>query len=138
MDERPEYASPPCWQHEIEDAPPRLRWKRVYEEPSEEDGFRVFIDRLWPRGLRKQDLKMDAWMKEIAPSPALRRWFGHRPERWDEFRRRYQVELGVCGNALRPLIEKARETPVTFLIAAKDPVHNHAVALIGYLRQTLH
>lgn len=135
MNERPAYASPPCWQHEIEDAPPQVRWKRVYEAPSKEDGFRVLIDRLWPRGLKKQDLELDAWMKEIAPSPALRQWFGHRAERWEEFRRRYRAELDHGGDALRPLIEKVRETPVTLLIAAKDPAHNHAVVLVEYLRK---
>ncbi len=135
MTKKPEYASPPCWQHEVEDAPPCLRWKRVYEEPSPEDGFRVLIDRLWPRGVKKENLKMDAWMKEIAPSADLRRWFGHRPERWAEFRRRYQAELRDHGDALRPLLEQAAKTPVTLLTGTKDPTHNHAIVLIAFLRK---
>jgi|GEM_PF-37654 len=140
MSDRPEYASPACWLHEFDDldAPHPLRWRRVYDAPSPEDGYRVFIDRLWPRGIKKEALAMDAWAKDVAPSPALRKWFGHRPERWAEFCRRYRAELDGRGDLLRTLAIKTRDRPVTFLIAARQPVHNHAVALLAYLRDKFH
>lgn len=129
-----QYASPPCWLHEFEDnEAPHLRWKRVYEKPSPDDGCRVLIDRLWPRGLSKKTLALDAWIKDIAPSAALRKWFGHRPARWHEFRRRYHSELRHSGKLIEPLLERARQGPVTLLISARDGVHNHAVALLEYL-----
>jgi uncharacterized protein YeaO (DUF488 family) len=106
-----------------------VRLKRVYEPPSPEDGVRVLIDRLWPRGLRKADAAVERWMKDIAPSAELRRWFGHDPERWQEFRRRYTGELRGRSPELDELRELARHRPVTLLFGARDEDHNDAVVL---------
>ena len=107
--------------------------KRVYEPPADADGTRVLVDRLWPRGLTKQRAAVDVWLKEIAPSPGLRKWFGHEPSRWKEFETRYRAELdnnGAAVDSLRQLIHKG---PVTLLYGAHDEAHNDAVALRGYL-----
>lgn len=110
----------------------KIAIKRAYEPLAASDGRRVLIDRLWPRGVSKAEAKLDAWMKEVAPSDALRRWFGHQPERWAEFRRRYRAELkdnpGVA--ALRKL---AAEGPLTLVYGAKDEAHNDAVVLAELL-----
>ena len=111
--------------------PRQIRLKRVYDPPAPEDGKRVLVDRLWPRGLAKDKAAVDLWLKEAAPSAELRRWFGHRPERWDEFRRRYEAELDRNRAALQPLREG--EGTMTLLYAARDPEHNNAVALARYL-----
>ena len=110
-----------------------IRSKRVYDEPAAEDGKRILVDRLWPRGLAKEKLACDLWLKEIAPSPDLRRWFGHVPERWEEFRRRYRAELDRRPELVAQLLEQARKTPVTLLYAARDEVHNQAVVLRDFL-----
>jgi len=106
-----------------------LRTKRVYEQPSDEDGFRVLVDRLWPRGLTREAARIDFWAKEVAPSDYLRRWFGHDAAKWDEFRRRYKQQLD--GNeeldVLRTVVREKDD--VTFVFAAKDEHHNNAVAL---------
>ena len=116
-----------------------IRLKRVYDAPSPDDGVRVLVDRLWPRGLKRATAKIDVWLKEVAPSDELRKWFGHDVERWPAFRKRYRAELAknpkVVG--LRQLM-KGRK-PLTLLFAAKDQEHNNAVALKDYLglrRQT--
>lgn len=102
--------------------------KRIYEPADEDDGLRVLVDRLWPRGVAKAAAHVDVWMKEIAPSPDLRRWFDHRAERWEAFRRRYRDEL--AGNpAVAELRRLAGDADATLLYAAKDQAHNHALVL---------
>jgi uncharacterized protein YeaO (DUF488 family) len=107
--------------------------KRTYDPPARGDGRRFLVERLWPRGMKKEALAMDAWMKDVAPSAALRTWFGHRPERWEQFRRRYWKELDAHPSAWKPLEEAAKRGPVTFLYSARDTEHNGAVALREYL-----
>jgi uncharacterized protein YeaO (DUF488 family) len=107
--------------------------KRVYDEPAPDDGYRVLVDRLWPRGLSKQKAQLDEWIKELGPSTELRKWFGHDPARWDEFRRRYHVELDGAADLWRPLLERARTQRVCLLFGAHDAEHNQAVALREYL-----
>ena len=108
--------------------------KRVYEMPDEADGQRVLVDRLWPRGVAKKDAALTLWLKEIAPSDDLRKWFGHEPERWAEFQKRYRAELDANGEAVEQLRGLLREGKVTLLYGAHDEAHNNAVALMGYLR----
>jgi len=104
--------------------------KRIYEPATEKDGCRILVDRLWPRGLKKEAAHIDEWMKEIAPSDALRKWFGHKPEHWAEFEKRYQAELAKKKELLQTLrgMERKRGT-VTLLFGAKDEEHNQAVVL---------
>ena len=106
-----------------------LQIKRAYLPPSAEDGVRVLVDRLWPRGLRKSEAAIDHWLKDLAPSTELRRWFGHDPRRWEEFRRRYAAELASRADLLDELREIAREKPVTLVFAARDELQNQAVVL---------
>lgn len=103
--------------------------KRAYLPPSPEDGVRVLVDRLWPRGVRKTDAAIDRWLREVAPSTELRRWFGHAPSRWEEFRRRYKAELSRNTALLTELRTIARERRVTLVYAARDELHNEAVVL---------
>ena len=110
----------------------RISIKRIYEPPSPADGRRILVDRLWPRGVSKANARLDSWMKDIAPSTELRRWFDHRPERWPEFRRRYIYELKE-NPALSTLRELAADRPVTLLYAAKDEAHNEAAVLAELL-----
>ncbi len=110
-------------------APERIRLKRAYEPPAADDGARILVDRLWPRGVRKADARIDTWMKEIAPSTALRRWFGHDPARWQEFRTRYLAELRRHSEDLDRLRALAQRGPVTLVFAARDERHNDAVVL---------
>ena len=110
-----------------------LRIKRVYEPRARGDGERILVDRLWPRGLSKQAAAVDRWMKELGPSHALRKWFGHDPKRWPEFRRRYVAELRAQGAALTALARKSRARAVTLLFAAHDGDHNNAVVLKGVI-----
>lgn len=107
--------------------------KRAYEPPAPEDGRRFLVERLWPRGLRKADLRLDGWLKEVAPSPELRRWFGHDPEKWPEFKRRYFGELRKHEDALAPLRAASRGGPVTLVYGSRDTEHNAAVALREYV-----
>src|SRR5690606_4840134 len=112
----------------------RLRVKRVYDPPAPDDGLRVLVDRLWPRGLKKEDARIDLWLKEVAPSAELRRWFGHDPSRWDEFRRRYAAELRANPAVLEELRASLRGRGVaTLLFAARDAERNNAVALKALL-----
>lgn len=113
----------------------RICVKRIYDPPRPQDGLRFLVDRLWPRGLKKEACHLDDWLKELAPSTALRRWFGHDPARWQEFQRRYFAELDERPDACRTLAEQARKKTVTLLYAARDPEHNHALALKTYLEQ---
>lgn len=110
-----------------------IRVKRVYEPHEPDDGKRFLVERLWPRGVRKEALALDGWLKDVAPSDALRRWFGHDPARWGEFRRRYTAELDARPAAWQPLLEAAEDGPVTLLFSARDTEHNNAVALRAYL-----
>ena len=103
--------------------------KRVYDPPAPRDGMRVLVDRLWPRGLAKADAHVDLWLKDIAPSSALRQWFGHDPARWEAFQRRYAAELDGRAEAFDRLAALVRTRRVTLLFAAKDLAHNHALAL---------
>ncbi|HEY2482056.1 MAG TPA: DUF488 domain-containing protein [Caulobacteraceae bacterium] len=111
---------------------PSLRIKRVYEPRSDADGRRILVDRLWPRGLSKHDLKDVLWVRDVGPSAELRKWFGHKPERWDEFRRRYFAELR-SNAAVKTVKDLIRQGPVTLLYGARDEVHNQAAALVEYL-----
>jgi len=110
-----------------------FRLKRAYEPAERADGFRVLVERLWPRGLSKQRAKLDLWLKDVAPSPALRKWFGHDPKKWYEFRKRYRDELKTQSGALDLLSRKARKGSVTLVYGSKDEEHNAAVALKEYL-----
>ena len=110
-----------------------LNAKRVYEPPERTDGNRFLVERLWPRGMKKEALTMNAWLKDVAPSDALRRWFAHDAAKWNEFRRRYFAELRDRGEALRPIVEAVELGNVTLLYSARDTEHNNAVALKGYL-----
>ena len=106
-----------------------IRIKRAYEPPSSADGTRVLVDRLWPRGLKKTDAHVAQWLKEVAPSNELRKWFGHDPARWEEFRRRYKTELTAKGDLLGELRELAKQGPLTLVYSAHDEAHNQAVVL---------
>ena len=110
-----------------------LKLKRIYDEPAPEDGFRVLVDRLWPRGVSKEEAQIDLWLGGIGPSPSLRKWFNHDPARWDEFLDRYFAELDEQPELVTELFQKATAAPITLLYAAKDVQHNHAVALKMYL-----
>ncbi|HKN30388.1 MAG TPA: DUF488 domain-containing protein [Roseiarcus sp.] len=116
---------------------PDLRIKRAYDPPDKDDGARVLVDRLWPRGLRKEKAALTLWLKEIAPSPELRTWFGHDPARWTEFSRRYRAELAHNDEAVVRLADLSRRGPLTLLYAAHDAEHNDAVVLAAYLRDHL-
>jgi uncharacterized protein YeaO (DUF488 family) len=115
-----------------------VRVSRVYDPPDLEDGIRILVDRLWPRGLRREEARVDEWLKELAPSDQLRRWFGHDPDRWEEFRARYWEELPQHPEAVARLCSLAQKQRVTLLFAARDSHHNNAVALAEYLRRCLH
>jgi uncharacterized protein YeaO (DUF488 family) len=112
-----------------------IRIKRTYDQPTSADGRRILVDRLWPRGMTKEALAMDAWLKDVTPSPGLRQWFGHRPERWDEFRRRYERELDANIDAWEPIVEASTKGVVTLLYSAQDVAHNHAIVLRDYLER---
>ena len=111
----------------------QIRLKRAYEEPSPQDGTRILVDRLWPRGVKKEDAAIDVWLKRIAPSTELRKWFGHDPARWDEFRERYYAELDQAVEAVDELLGYIEAGRVTLVYAAKDSAHSHALALRDYL-----
>ena len=106
-----------------------VKLKRAYESPGSRDGTRILIDRLWPRGVSKADAALDQWMKDIAPSTELRKWFGHDPARWEEFRRRYAEELQQNAELLSELRSLARQGPLTLVYSAHDEVHNDAIVL---------
>jgi uncharacterized protein YeaO (DUF488 family) len=114
-----------------------IRVKRVYEQPSNQDGFRILVDRLWPRGMRKSEARFDLWMKEIAPENKLRKWFSHDPEKWEEFRKCYLKELEQKEEYVQELLEKAREKDLTLLYAAKDEIFNNTTVLKEYLESRL-
>lgn len=111
-----------------------IRCKRVYETPEADDGLRVLVDRLWPRGLRRESARIDVWARDFAPSDELRRWFSHDPSRFAEFRRRYRAELRQSREELGELLDRAGKRPLTLLYAARDAEHNNAVVLAEMLR----
>lgn len=111
-----------------------IQIKRIYEEPSDEDGYRVLVDRLWPRGVSKEQAQLDEWLKEIAPSTELRKWFDHDTNKFDEFAERYKGELADRKEGVHHLLETAAEQHVTLLYAAKDENHNHALVLKNFLK----
>ncbi|OWV80450.1 hypothetical protein ATY78_07120 [Rhizobium sp. R635] len=110
-----------------------LHIKRIYEPKEDRDGTRILVDRLWPRGLKKQEAAVDVWLKDIAPSPALRRWFGHDPAKWSEFQRRYRDELKENSSAVEELKRRIGQSDATLLYAAKDQAHNHAIVLQHFI-----
>jgi uncharacterized protein YeaO (DUF488 family) len=111
-----------------------IRLKRAYEPAEAADGYRVLVDRLWPRGVSKEKARLDEWARELAPSSELRRWFGHDPARFDEFRRRYLLELAAHGDELAELRKRASARTLTLVYAARDNEHNDAVVLADALR----
>lgn len=116
-----------------------IKIKRIYEPADETDGLRILCDRLWPRGISKEKAKIDLWAKEIAPTNDLRKWFGHDPDKWDEFRRRYREEIqsGGAEDFLNEIKTALADRPVTLLYAAKDEAHNNAVVLAEWLQDNL-
>lgn len=113
-----------------------IKLKRVYDDPDEDDGKRYLVDRLWPRGIKKENLQMDAWLKEIAPSTDLRKWFNHEKPKWEEFSVAYRSELEK-NQAWKPVAEEAENGTVTLLYAARDREHNHAVVLKDFLEEMM-
>jgi uncharacterized protein YeaO (DUF488 family) len=112
---------------------PRISIKRVYDAPAASDGYRVLAERLWPRGLKKKSLKLDGWLREVAPSSALRKWFSHDPAKWTEFQRRYEEELRTNPEAWADLFQLAHDEPVTLLFSSRDETHNNVAALRTFL-----
>ena len=112
-----------------------LKTKRVYENAAASDGTRFLVDRLWPRGIKKENLKMTAWLKDVAPSPELRKWFAHDPEKWTEFKRRYRAELKSNKEAWKPILDAAKGGDVTLLFSARDTEHNSALLLKEFLEE---
>ncbi len=114
-----------------------IKLKRAYEKPAPADGSRFLVDHLWPRGLKKETLKLSNWVKAVSPSNELRNWFGHDPAKWDEFQRRYFAELDRKPETWEPLLEAARTGDVTLVFCARDTEHNYGVALKHYLEKQL-
>ena len=110
-----------------------IRIKRGYKEPEKADGRRILVDRLWPRGLTKEKAKVDIWVKEIAPSTDLRRWYGHDPDKWTEFKRRYDAELNANSDQVAVILREVQAGVVTFLYSSKEEQWNNAVALKEYI-----
>jgi uncharacterized protein YeaO (DUF488 family) len=113
-----------------------IQLKRAYEKASPQDGERILVERLWPRGVTKERAAVDLWLKEVAPSPELRKWFGHDPARWEEFERRYWKELQGHKEAVDLLRRKSKQGPVTLIYAARDEEHNGALALLHFLQRS--
>ena len=116
----------------------RVWIRRAYDEPTNNDGYRVLVDRVWPRGVSKEDAQLDEWCKQIAPSTELRKWFGHDPERWDEFRSRYRGELEDRDDLVDAMVERTRHRRVTLVFGAKDTEHNQAVVLAELIDESRH
>jgi len=114
-----------------------LRLKRAYEPASPEDGRRFLVERLWPRGIKKKALHLDAWLKDVAPSTELRQWFNHDPKKWDEFQRRYKTELDRHPEVCDPILKAAHHGVITLIYSSHDTEHNNAVALRKYLSAKL-
>ena len=113
------------------------RLKRIHDPVEDEDGTRILVDRVWPRGVSKADARLDWWAKEVAPSTELRKWFGHDPERWEKFRHNYRDELAQVPETLSKLLDYCQQSPTTLLFGARDRVHNQAVVLREVLLQEL-
>lgn len=116
---------------------PSIHLRRVYDPPGRDDGRLFLVERLWPRGVRKEALHLEAWVKAVAPSTALRRWYGHDPAKWPEFQRRYRLELAASPAAWRPLLDSARQGPITLLYSARDTERNSALVLQSFLETQL-
>jgi uncharacterized protein YeaO (DUF488 family) len=114
-----------------------LKTKRVYEPAEPRDGIRYLVDRLWPRGIKKEELEMEAWLKDVAPRPALRKWFAHDATKWKEFQQRYRVELEANPDAWKSILETAKQGNVTLLYSARDTEHNRAVLLKEFLEERM-
>jgi uncharacterized protein YeaO (DUF488 family) len=114
-----------------------LKIKRVYEDHRRDDGVRFLVERLWPRGIKKEELKMRAWLKEVSPSPDLRKWYSHDVAKWEEFKKRYRKELEKNSESWRPLLDAAKNGNVTLLYSAKDVEHNSALVLKEFLEDRL-
>lgn len=115
--------------------PRRIQCKRVYDDVDNADGYRVLVDRVWPRGIRKEELRADEWRKELSPSSELRKWFNHDPKRWAAFYQKFHTELEQQSRAIESLLQQASGSTLTLLYAAKDEEHNNAVALKMYLEK---
>ena len=111
----------------------KIKLKRVYDPASKEDGTRILVERLWPRGVKKVDLVLDEWFKDVAPSTELRKWFSHDPAKWDQFQKKYMAELDANHKALEPLVSMLHKGTVTLLYSSHDTEHNNAVCLKKYL-----
>ena len=111
-----------------------IQLKRVYDSASETDGCRILVDRVWPRGIRKEEARIDLWLRQVAPSTALRKWFGHDPSKWEKFKQRYFVELDERVSVVQELVERAKAHHITLVYSARDAKHNNAVALQEYLK----
>ncbi len=114
---------------------PMITTKRAYEKPTKSDGYRILVDRLWPRGLTKEEVAADIWMKDIAPSTELRKWFNHDPAKWSEFKKRYHHELTQHKDLITEIIHKAKHRTVTLIYGARDQEHNQAVVLKEYIEK---
>ncbi len=114
-----------------------IKLKRAYEPASRDDGTRFLVERLWPRGIRKDALRLDAWLKDVAPSTQLRQWFSHDPAKWSEFQRRYRAELDANREVLEPILKAARRGRVTLVYSSHDQEHNNAVVLKAYMESRL-
>jgi uncharacterized protein YeaO (DUF488 family) len=112
-----------------------LRVKRVYDTVSDDDGFRILVDRIWPRGISKERAKLDLWLKDIAPSDGLRKWFSHEEKKWSEFKEKYHQELSDRESLITPILDKMSSENVTFLFGTKDEEFNNAVALKEYIEE---
>lgn len=112
-----------------------IKLKRAYEKPSRDDGERILVERLWPRGLTKPQAKVDLWLKDVAPSAELRKWFGHDPDKWEEFRRRYRKELKGKDDLIKLLKRKAKAGTITLIYSARDEEHNSALVLKRFLQE---
>lgn len=110
-----------------------IQVKRIYEPASKSDGQRLLVERLWPRGMKKEAAQLDAWLRDVAPSTPLRQWFNHDPAKWDEFQRRYREELDEHPDAWQPILDAAHKGKVTLLFSSHDTEHNNVVALKAYL-----
>jgi len=110
-----------------------IRLKRIYVKPESDDGFRILVERLWPRGLSKEKAKVDLWLKEVAPSAELRKWFNHDPEKWEEFRARYFLELEHKTEILKTILDISAKRNITFVYASKEEQYNNARALLEYI-----
>lgn len=114
-----------------------IRLKRAYDDPADDDGARVLVERLWPRGVRKEDAALDGWLKGVSPSPELRQWYAHDQEKWDEFRARYRAELAEREEEVEELLGLARQGPLTLVLASRDVEHSSAALLKEWLEERL-